>query len=113
MGPEWRTAWQGLDPEQQERIRSAFRTATPLNDPGLEAIVQGYVARAERRLRWLPAQAIVTACIILLWMYLTLIVRPSPFGVFWAAALVVEVVWGTVAYRRLARELTTARRNGL
>jgi hypothetical protein len=106
--PWWRMAWEeSLTAQERRRIRRAVRTGTRLNEPALEPVLIGLIARERRSLRWRwllwPIQVTIPAA----WLWATAVVHPSGWRWMWWPLLALAVVGVPAAMlirrRRLAR----------
>lgn len=92
--PWWRMASEeSLTAQERRRIQRAVRTGARLNDPSLEPVLIGLIARERRSLRWRmlllwPVSVAITA----VWVWETMVVRPSNWRWMWTALLLLVVL---------------------
>ena len=102
-------AWEhDLDAARRQQVAQAVRDGTQIDDPTLEPFVYGLIARRRRQNRWRTVQVAVALVFSALWIYVTTVVRPSPFRWFWVATFAIAVAAIPLVIRAEQRRLDRA-----
>jgi hypothetical protein len=102
-------AWEDkLDTAAREQVAHAVRDGVPIADASLEPFVYGLIARRRRQNRWRVAQVAVALVFSSLWIYVTTVVRPSPFRWFWIVTFALAVAALPLVIRAEQRRLDKA-----